>query len=375
MTSNNTVVDTTYGPVRGIDQGTVKAWKGIRYAAPPVGELRWRAPQPPEKWTTVADAARPGPACPQPLVPVVELDLGARQDEDCLFLNIFASAEPGDRKPVLVWLHGGAYVLGSGSQPLYDGTVLASRGDAVVVTINYRLNAFGFLDLSSYNNARRRFDTNVGLRDAISALQWVRDNVAAFGGDPDRVTLFGESAGGGMVTTLLTSPAAAGLFHGAIAQSSPATSVYDSSRAQRVAALFLDKLGLEPGDVDRLRDVSAEQLVAASQDLFEAVPLTTPGTIAFAPIIDGDLVPDHPVKLAREGRSHPVPLILGDEQARGRAIQVDEVSVDANHTPGDQSHVRRDRLGATGIGAPYRRADRLDLRRHAREGPRHGRCT
>jgi para-nitrobenzyl esterase len=242
---------------------------------------------------------------------VVELDLGAQQDEDCLFLNVFASAEPGDRKPVMVWLHGGAYVLGSGSQPLYDGTALASRGDAVVVTINYRLNAFGFLDLSSYNNSRRRFDTNVGLRDAISALHWVRDNIAGFGGDPDRVTLFGESAGGGMVTTLLTSPAAAGLFNGAIAQSSPATSVYDSSRAQRVAALFLDKLGLEAGDIDRLWTVPAEGLVTASQDLFEAVPLTTPGTIAFAPIIDGDVVPDHPVKLAREGRSHPVPLILG----------------------------------------------------------------
>jgi para-nitrobenzyl esterase len=311
MTRQNTVVETTYGPVRGADRGQVKVWRGIRYAAAPVGDLRWRAPQPPEKWTEVADATRHGPACPQPSVPVVQLDLGAGQDEDCLFLNIVASSEPGDRKPVLVWLHGGAYVLGSGSQPLYDGAALASRGDAVIVTINYRLNAFGFLDLSAYSNSRRRFDTNIGLRDAISALEWVRDNIAAFGGDPERVTLFGESAGGGMVTTLLTSPAAEGLFSGAIAQSSPATSVYDTSRAQRVAALYLDKLGIDAADIDRLGDVPAAELVAASQELFESVPLTTPGTIAFAPIIDGDLVPDHPVKLAREGRSHPVPLILG----------------------------------------------------------------
>lgn len=311
MTSNDTVVETTYGPVRGADHGTVRVWRGVRYAAPPVGDLRWRAPQPPEKWTNIADATSNGPVCPQPIVPVVELDLGARQDEDCLFLNVFAPAQPGDRKPVMVWLHGGAYVLGSGTQPLYDGTALASHGDVIVVTINYRLNAFGFLDLSSYSNSRRRFDTNIGLRDAICALEWVRDNIAAFGGDPDRVTLFGESAGGGMVTTLLTSPAAAGLFHGAIAQSSPATSVYDATRARRLAGQFLEKLGVGPDDFDRLSEAPVAELIAASQALFDVVPVTTPGTIAFAPFVDGDVVPDSPVKLAREGRSHPVPLIIG----------------------------------------------------------------
>jgi para-nitrobenzyl esterase len=284
MTSDNTVVETTHGPVRGVDNGTVMVWKGIRYAAPPVGDLRWRAPQPP--------------------------DLGAPQGEDCLFLNIWASSAPGDKKPVMVWVHGGAYVLGSAGQPLYDGTVLASGGDAVIVTINYRLNAFGFLDPSTYG-ARRRYDTNVGLRDVIHALQWVRDNIAAFGGDPDRVTLFGESAGGGIVTTLLTSPSAAGLFTGAIAESSPATSVYDTERAGRIAALLLDNLGLDRSDIDRLSDIPASALVAASQRVFDTVPAQNPGTLPFVPIVDGDVVPDYPVKLAREGRSHPVPLIIG----------------------------------------------------------------
>jgi para-nitrobenzyl esterase len=311
MSSSNAIVETTYGPVRGLDRDDVRVWKGIRYAAPPVGDLRWRAPQPPQPWTTIVDATYFRPVCPQPTLPVVPLDLGAPQDEDCLSLNIWSSTAPGDNKPVMVWVHGGAYVLGSAGQPLYDGTVLATAGDVVVVTINYRLGAFGFLDPSTYSTARRRYDSNVGLRDVIFALQWVRDNIAAFGGDPNRVTLFGESAGGGIVTTLLTSPAAGGLFHGAIAQSSPATSVYDAERAAAVAALLREKLGVDPADIDRLPQVPASSLVVASQHLFDAVPQQSPGRLAFAPIVDGDVIPDYPVTLAREGRSHPVPLIIG----------------------------------------------------------------
>ena len=309
----STVVETAYGPVRGADDGPITSWKGVRYAAPPTGDLRWRAPQPPEKWTEVADASALGRVCPQPVEPRIPIDLGAPQGDDCLTLNIWASSNvaAGDRKPVMVWIHGGAYVLGSANQPLYNGRVLAAGGDVVVVTVNYRLGAFGFLDLSSFSTSGRQFDSNLGLRDVLVALQWVRDNIAAFGGDPDRVTLFGESAGAGIVTTLLTTPAGAGLFSAAIAQSSPATSVYDAVRGRRVAEEFLDILGLRPDDVDRLSGLPAEAIVAASRTLFNDVPLRSPGLLAFAPIVDGDLVPDYPVKLAREGRSHPVPLIIG----------------------------------------------------------------
>lgn len=309
--ATSTVVETTYGPVRGVDRGNVKIWKGVRYAAPPAGDLRWRAPQPPAPWATTMDASQFGLACPQPTLPKVPLDLGAPQGEDCLSLNIWSSAEPGDNKPVMVWVHGGAYVLGSAGQPLYDGTVLASSGDLVIVTVNYRLGAFGFLDPSTYNTPRRRYDTNVGLRDVIFALAWVRDNIAGFGGDPNRVTLFGESAGAGVVTTLLTSPAAEGLFTGAIAQSSPATSVYDAERAGRVASLLLNELGFDRSDLDRLPEIPASALVAASQHIFDAVPVQNPGTLPFVPIIDGDVVLDNPVTLARRGRSHAVPLIIG----------------------------------------------------------------
>ncbi len=309
MPIEDPVAETSYGPVRGTDNGRIKVWKGVRFAAPPVGELRFRAPQPPARWTGVADATAFGPVCPQPTIPKVQLDLGGPQGEDCLSLNIWAPST-GDRKPVMVWLHGGAYVLGSGSQPLYDGRRLAADG-VVVVTINYRIGAFGFLDLSSFSTPRQRFDSNIGLRDVLAALTWLRDNIAAFGGDPERITLFGESAGAGIVTTLLAVPAAAGLFAGAIAQSSPATSVYDSGRARQLAAVVLDKLGVAASDVDRLRDVPAAALVSATDAAFNQVPVRNPGTLAFVPILDGDVLTDYPVRMALDGRTHPVPLIIG----------------------------------------------------------------
>jgi len=313
MATDDRVIETTHGPVRGAEDGDIATWKGIRYAAPPVGDLRFRRPEPPERSAGITDATSYGSACPQPAFPNMPIDLGAPQDEDCLRLNVWASAdtEPGDAKPVMVWLHGGAYMLGSGSQPLYDGRRLAAGGDVVVVTVNYRLGALGFLDLSSFSTARRRFDSNIGLHDVLAALRWVRDNIAVFGGDPQRVTLFGESAGAGLVTTLLAAPAAEGLFAGAIAQSSPATSVYDTERAQRVAVSVLDRLGIAPSDVEALRDAPIAAILAASQQVFDEVPVRTPGTLAFVPIVDGDLLHDYPVKLAQQGRSHPVPLIIG----------------------------------------------------------------
>ncbi|CAN5865101.1 carboxylesterase/lipase family protein [soil metagenome] len=303
------VVQTASGPVRGTDDGRATVWKGIRYAAAPTGELRWRAPVAPEPWTEVFDADRFGPVCPQPKSPI-PLGTGTRISEDCLFLNVWAPSgtDAGARKPVMVWVHGGAYIFGSGSQPLYDGRTLASVGDVVVVTLNYRMGAFGFFDLGATESGGQTFDTNLGLRDVLAALHWVRENIAAFGGDPAQVTLFGESAGAGIVTTLLTAPAAAGLFARAIAQSSPATSVYDRARQHSVVELVLARLGVSAADA---RSVPVQALVDASEYVFNHVPTSTPGTLAFAPTVDGDLVPDYPVKLAREGRSHPVPLIIG----------------------------------------------------------------
>jgi para-nitrobenzyl esterase len=317
---NHPVVDTVHGPVRGVDNGIIKVWRGIRYAAPPAGELRWRAPQPPDGWTEVADATAVGPACPQPTDPRIPIDLGAPQGDDCLTLNVWTSSgtAPGSNTPVMVWVHGGAYVLGSAAQSLYHGGALAAGGDIVIVTLNYRLGALGFLNLSSFDTGHsesgRRFETNLGLRDVLFALQWVRDNIAAFGGDPSRVTLFGESAGAGIITTLLASPAAAGLFSAAIAQSSPVTSVYDVNRSRTVASSFLDAIGVRPEDVDDLAYAPISAVLAASKRVFDEVPLRAPGTLGFAPIVDGDLVPDYPVAAARAGRTLPVPLIIGTNE-------------------------------------------------------------
>lgn len=305
------VVDTSYGPVRGSSDGVVNRWLGVRYAAAPVGALRWRSPQPPRPWTEPAAATAMGPVCPQPTDPRVPLDLGAPQGADCLTLNIWSPAAGTTPKAVLVWVHGGAYVLGSAAQPLYDGRRLALDGDVVVVTVNYRLGAFGFLDLSWLGAG---FETNPGLRDVLCALRWVRDNIGGFGGDPQKVTLFGESAGGGVVTTLMASPAAAGLFGRAIAQSSPVTSVYDQTRAQRIGEQFLGELGMTPGQSDQLSQLPESAVVAASKQLFNDVPQLAPGTLAFAPIVDGDLVPDYPVRVARAGRTLAVPLIIGTNQ-------------------------------------------------------------
>ncbi|MCV7179255.1 carboxylesterase/lipase family protein [Mycolicibacterium sphagni] len=310
------VVATTYGPVRGADNGRVKTWKGLRYAAAPVGDLRWRAPAAPEPWTEIADATSFGPVSPQPRSPI-PMGLGTRADEDCLFLNVWApSGADTGAKPVMVWVHGGAYIFGAGSQPLYDGSVLADSSDVVVVTINYRLGALGFIDLSSAG-----FDSNVALRDVLAALRWVRDNIAGFGGDPDRVTLFGESAGAGIVTTLLAVPAAAGLFSRAIAQSSPATSIYDTDRAGAVAQLLLDRLGMTAAEAHQ---APVQALIDASMEVFDHVPTATPGRLAFAPTVDGDLVPDYPVTLARAGKTHRVPLLIGtnkDEAALFRFMR------------------------------------------------------
>lgn len=312
-TDPSLVVDTGSGPVRGTDDGLMRTWKGVRYAAPPIGDLRWRSPQPPEPWVEIADATEFGPVSPQPANAIIDLNPDAVEDEDCLTLNVFAptghdSAPP---RPVMVWLHGGAYIFGASSQRLFDAEHLVTRGDVIVVTVNYRIGALGFLDLSSFTSDEHVFDSNLALRDVLLALNWVRRNIAGFGGDPEQVTLFGESAGGGLVTTLMTMPSSKGLFARAIAESSPATSVYDTTRAARVAQMFLDKVSVTPAEIARLRELPVDQIVDSGFAIYRAVPAEYPGTLAFAPVMDGDLIPDYPVSRFRDGLAHPVPLMIG----------------------------------------------------------------
>lgn len=297
------------GEFTGVGLDGVEVFRGIRYAAPPTGARRWRDPEPVAPAVAPVDATQFGAVAPQQANPSLSLGPGARQDEDCLFLNVWRPAATAERPlPVMVWLHGGAYTFGSSSQPLYDGRALVSTGDVVLVTLNYRIGALGFLDLSSFSTPEAPFDGNLALKDILLALRWVQDNIAAFGGDPSRVTLFGESAGGGLVTTLLATPSAAGLFSRAIAESSPATSIYGPTRARQVAERFLREVG---ADAASARAVPVEEVVRATMAVFAAVPTEAPGTLAFAPIIDGELVPEAPVTVLKEGRGLAVPLMIG----------------------------------------------------------------
>lgn len=304
------VVTTESGDVAGARRDGLDVFLGIPYAAPPVGPLRWRAPRPPESWDGIRDATAFGPAAPQPvwrkaLFPRV------RMSEDCLSINVFAPHRADESLPVMVWIHGGAYYVGSSAEAMFDGEVLAREGRVVVVTFNYRLGALGYLDLSSFSVPGDRFDSNPGQRDQLAALEWVRRNIRAFGGDPGRVTVFGESAGAGAVTTHLATPAARGLFRAAVAQSAPVGSVYSAALAAGFARRFFKLVGVSPREAGRLRDLDVELLTDASNRLIAHNSRVAPGTIPFAPSVDGELVPEYPLTAFADGRALAVPLLIG----------------------------------------------------------------
>ena len=300
------IVETRYGRVQGTTDGTVCVWKGIPFARPPVGALRFRPPQPPEPWSGVRDATRFGPAAVQPddrLVAQLTGGGSLPQSEDCLFLNIW-SPSPQGRRPVLVWIHGGAYLTGSGSIPWYDGTSFAREGDVVLVTLNYRLGALGFLHLQEFFGDEFAGSGNLGILDQIAALRWVRENIEAFGGDPERVTVFGESAGAGSVGVLLAVPAARGLFRRAILQSgSGALGVRTAEQATAVAARVLEAAGVRPGDREALMQVPARRWVDAVATLGAGLPL--------GPVIDGTVLPEHPWQALERGAARDIAILIG----------------------------------------------------------------
>jgi para-nitrobenzyl esterase len=307
-----TIVETGLGKLEGFESDGVRVFRGIPFAKPPVGERRFRAPEPPEPWTGVRDATRFGASAPQPPLMLAALpgfDIG-EQSEDCLYLNVYApsGASRTNRKPVMVWIHGGGFVIGSGSQSIYDARKLARRGDVVVVTINYRLGAFGFLDLGQPERAA----SNAGLLDQIAALEWVRDHVEAFGGNPGDVTIFGESAGGMSVGSLLGCPAARGLFHKAIPQSGSCQAVHDRESAAAVTAAILTGLGMTTPNVKQLREVPAEKLKQVQQSVTMQLMLIGGGQLLpFQPVVDGASLPRHPLDEIREGLARDVRLMVG----------------------------------------------------------------
>jgi para-nitrobenzyl esterase len=306
------------GQLRGIRDADVRTWRGIPFAAPPVGDLRFRAPVAAEPWSGSRDAGVFGPSAPQDRNgPFSGARAATPRSEDCLTLNVIA---PGERAvgddatglPVMVYIHGGGYSVGSPRDSAFRGVNFARRG-VIHVTFNYRLGAFGYLDFSEFG-----FDNNLGLRDQVAALEWVRDNISAFGGDPANVTVYGESSGANAVTTLLVLPAARGLFARAIAQSPPSNAVYRPDLTRTWSREFMALLGVGPGTAaETLRTASTGSLVTAARQLFMRVPDEFPGDQAFSPVIDGEYLPEHPVEALRAGRGHPVPLIIGSNGREG----------------------------------------------------------
>ncbi|WP_312150563.1 MULTISPECIES: carboxylesterase/lipase family protein [Paenibacillus] len=306
---------TSYGKLQGIQEGDVNIWRGIPFAAPPVGELRFRAPQPPEAWDGIRDASEFGPVSHQP-ADTRGTRFGGKtplHSEDCLYLNIWAPAVHDEPLPVMFWIHGGTFVTGAGSQPQFDGTSFAERGKVILVTINYRLGPFGFLNLSPFGHG---LASNQGLLDQIAALEWVKLNIAAFGGDPQRVTVFGESAGSMSIAALLAMPAAKGLFAGAIMQSGAAQTL-PNEQGKYIAAALLAELGIAPdGDASLLQTFSSEQIIDAAARMTKKL---TGGSIGmlFQPVIDGDILPVEPAQAVAEGSAHGIPLLIGTNRDEG----------------------------------------------------------
>lgn len=321
------VVMTAEGPVAGVRGAEATAWKGLPYAAPPVGALRWRAPRPAAKRDAVLDASAAGPACPQIDRPLLQPDAASRKgEEDCLTLNVWAPNSLAAPAPVMVWLHGGGFIQGSGGETLYDGARLAAAQGVVVVTLNYRLGALGFLVHPAFVGEHPDHPTagNWGLLDQLAALRWVRANIAAFGGDPARVTIFGESAGGVSVCSLLASPLAAGLVMGAIMQSGgcePALRDVAAAAGGVKPAVdqgrrFAEAIGC--GDAaDAAACLRAQSVDAVLAALPGEIGVLQPGAETYGPVRDGYVLAEPPAAAVAAGRALGVPWMVGANADEG----------------------------------------------------------
>jgi para-nitrobenzyl esterase len=311
-----TTVETTLGKIRGyVDEG-VHVFKGVRYGDSTAGTARFLPPARPKRWAGIRETTSYGPRAPQPfrrMVPEIGDALvgPGTVNEDCLFLNVWTPGPArNQRRPVMVWLHGGGFRTGSGNSVFYEGKSLAQKHGVVVVTVTHRLNVLGFLHLAEIGGERFRQSSNVGMQDLVLALEWVRDNIDAFGGDPGCVTIFGQSGGGGKTAILNAMPAAKGLFHRAIIQSTlwdTAITASEISEASAAAEMFLARMGVKRGEIDKLQAMPHERLIEA---------LTAPGDIStrYVPVKDGRTVTLHPFEPTASVLSASVPMMCGSNE-------------------------------------------------------------
>lgn len=314
------VVDTSHGQVQGLVDNGILEFLGLPYAAPPVAELRFRPPQPAEPWDGILDATTRGAPCMQmysasgprttdftrQIQTIYSTAGDAKIDnEDCLFLNVWTPGTDDAKRPVMVWFHGGGYAYGSGGWPVYDGRNLAEKGDVVVITVNHRLNVFGYLYLGDRFGDDYAASGNAGNLDLVASLEWVRDNAAAFGGDPDNVTIMGESGGGSKVSHMMATPAAKGLFHRAIVQSGPGVTSGKKAAAAELTGKLMTELGAE--SLADLQNLPAQAFLDAAR---RAQPARGFGG-GFGPIVDGVVLERDPFVPTAHEQSRDVPLMIG----------------------------------------------------------------
>jgi len=298
------VVNTVSGRVKGEIEKGVLVFRGIRYSAPPLSSLRFRPPTSPTAWSDVRPVLGFAPACPQ----LVETDPTENNNsvmsEDCLAVNVWTPRADNEKRPVMVWIHGGGFIESSARNTWYDGARLAGRG-VVVVTLQYRLGAWGFLELSEIGGQEFAQSGNLGLLDQIAALKWVKENIAAFGGDPENVTLFGQSAGAGSVGMLMVAPAARGLFHKAIMESGTPKELNDKATAAEVSRAYMKIAGVT--NIKELQALTMTQMLDAERKLFE----TRFGYSAFRPVMDGTVLDELPMQAIAKGHGTSVPILIG----------------------------------------------------------------
>jgi para-nitrobenzyl esterase len=304
-------VKTANKTFKGLEEEGIYKFLGLPYALPPVNERRFKRAVPDSRIGDIVDCTIFKNKAPQPKAGVLNIENDIVQSEDCLYLNVWTTKELDKKKPVVVWIHGGAFMTGETGVKIYDGKNFAVNGDVVFVSIQYRLGIFGFMDFSYLNDDGLQFDTNVGLSDQIEALKWVKANINYFGGDEKNITLMGESAGATSILSLIASPKAKGLFHRAICQSAIVDSLLSKKNARFWAKNAMELMGLEIDDAIGLKQIQVEVALQATSKINETFTDKLPGSWPFGPVIDGDLLPMSIIESFKNNQAMSIPLLLG----------------------------------------------------------------